>query len=61
MSQTSSVSDFDKVFCHLEQDVAVTADMNGNKLKWPSVASVLDLAADSFRHLKSWGLMEPLG
>ena len=33
----------------------VTADMKGIKPEWPSVTSVLNLAANSFRRLKSTG------
>ena len=55
MFQTSSVPDFNDVFHRLEQDVIVAADMKGIKPEWPSVTSVLNLAANSFRRLKSTG------
>ena len=53
--QTSSAPDFNDVFHRLEQDVIVAADMKGIKPEWPSVTSVLNLAANSFRRLKSTG------
>ena len=53
--QTSSVPDFNDVFHRLEQDVIVAADMKGIKPEWPSVTSILNLAANSFRRLKSTG------
>ena len=51
--QTSWVPDFNDVFHRLEQDVIVAADMKGIKPEWPSVTSVLNLAANSFRRLES--------
>ena len=56
--QTTTVREFNEVFCDLERKLQVDADMEGVQPKWPSLSKVIGLATNTCRRLKASGVWD---